>query len=45
MKQSFALIAGVVALFLLTFAPTTASAGGVRVYVVPGPGYDYGDLR
>ena len=45
MRKSFVLIAGVVALFLLTLAPTTASAGGVRTYVGPGPGYGYVDLR
>ena len=41
MKHSLVLVAGVVALFLVTLAPTTASAGGVRVYVGPGPGYGY----
>jgi hypothetical protein len=45
MKRSLVLIAGVVALFLVMLAPTTASAGGVRVYVGPGPGYGYVDLR
>jgi hypothetical protein len=45
MKRSLVLIAGFVALFLATLAPTTASAGSVRVYVGPGPGYAYGDLR
>jgi len=45
MRKSFVLIAGVVALFLLTLAPTTASAGGVRTYVGPGPGYGHVDLR
>jgi hypothetical protein len=41
MKKSLIFIAGVVALYLVTLAPTTASAGGVRVYVAPGPGYGY----
>ena len=45
MKRSLVLIAGVVALFLVMLAPTTASAGGVRVYVGPGPGYGYVDMR
>ena len=45
MKKSLVLIAGVVALFMVTLAPFKASAGGVRVYVGPGPGYGYGDLR
>ena len=45
MKKSLVLIAGVVALFLVTLAPFKASAGGVRVYVGPGPDYGYGDLR
>ncbi len=45
MRKAFVLIAGVVALFLSTLAPTSASGGGVRTYVGPGPGYGYGDLR
>jgi len=45
MKQSFVLITGVAALVLLTLAPTTASADGIRTYVGPGPGYGYVDMR
>ena len=41
MKKSLVLIAGAIALFLVTLAPSTASAGGVRVYVGPGYGYGY----
>jgi hypothetical protein len=44
MKKSSVLIAGVV-LFLTALVPTTASAGGVRVYVGPGYGYGYPRYR
>jgi hypothetical protein len=45
MKQSLVLIAGFVGIFLSTLSSMTASAGGVRTYVGPGPSYSYGDLR
>ena len=35
------LLVPAVALLLIVLAPTTASAGGVRVYVGPGYGYSY----
>jgi hypothetical protein len=41
MKKSSVLIASAVVLFLMTLVPSTASAGGVRVYVGPGYGYAY----
>ena len=41
MKRSLVLIASVVALFLVTLAPSKASAGGVSIYVGPDYGYDY----
>ena len=44
MNKSSVLVASV-ALFLMTLSPTTASAGGARVYVGPGYGYDYPRYR
>jgi hypothetical protein len=42
MKKSFAMFASVIALTLVTLAPSKASAQGVTVYVGPGyPGYGY----
>jgi hypothetical protein len=43
MKKSLVLIASAVTFFLVTLLPSTGSAGGVRVYVGPGYGYDYPD--
>jgi len=41
MKKLLVLIASTVALFLVTLAPSSASAGGVSIYVGPGYGYAY----
>ena len=47
MKKLLVLIASAVTLFLVTLAPSSASAGGVSIYVGPGygsayPRYGYG---
>ena len=44
MKRSLALVAGALAIFLVTLASSTTSAG-VRVYVGPAYGYAYGYPR
>ena len=42
MKKSFAIFASIIALALVTLAPSKASAQGVSIYVGPGyPGYGY----
>jgi hypothetical protein len=41
MKKLLVLIASAVALFLVTLAPSSVSAGGVSIYVGPGYGYAY----
>jgi hypothetical protein len=43
MKKSLAIVVSVVALALVTFAPSKTSAQGVSIYIGPGyPNYGYG---